>query len=82
MKTFDFTQATISHNLKDPHSKALEPGRLSLMLALATQSHRGGGLRWGGRVHHVHPHPLPCGVKSPTQQGKPSPIVRGKEMGF
>jgi hypothetical protein len=28
MKTFDFIQVTISHNLKDPHSKALEPGRL------------------------------------------------------
>ena len=25
MKTFDFIQATISHNLKDPRSKALEP---------------------------------------------------------
>jgi hypothetical protein len=29
MKTFDFIQATISHNLKDPHSKTLEPDRLS-----------------------------------------------------
>ena len=29
MKTFDFIQATISHNLKDPHSKALEPDCLS-----------------------------------------------------
>jgi len=29
MNTFDFIQATISHNLKDPHSKALEPDRLS-----------------------------------------------------
>jgi len=25
MKTFDFIQATVSHILKDPHSKALEP---------------------------------------------------------
>ena len=25
MKTFGFIQARISHNLKDPHSKALEP---------------------------------------------------------
>jgi hypothetical protein len=29
MKTFDFIQTTISHNLKDPHSKALEPDCLS-----------------------------------------------------
>jgi hypothetical protein len=29
MKTFDFIQGTISHNLKDPHSKALEPDCLS-----------------------------------------------------
>jgi len=25
MKTFDFIQTTVSHNIKDPHSKALEP---------------------------------------------------------
>jgi len=30
----------------------------------------------GGKVQDVHPHPLPCGVKSSTPQGKPSPIVR------
>jgi hypothetical protein len=30
MKTFDFIQATVSHNLKIPHSKALEPDCLSL----------------------------------------------------
>ena len=29
MKTFNFIQVTISHNLKDPHSKALEPDCLS-----------------------------------------------------
>jgi len=29
MKTFDFIEATISHQLKDPHSKALEPDCLS-----------------------------------------------------
>ena len=29
MKTFDFIQATISHNLKDPHPKSLEPDCLS-----------------------------------------------------
>jgi hypothetical protein len=32
MKRFDFIQATISHNLKDPHSKALEPDCLSPFL--------------------------------------------------
>jgi hypothetical protein len=30
MKIFDFIQMTISHHLNDPHSKALEPDRLSL----------------------------------------------------
>ena len=29
MKTFDFIQATISHDLKDPHPKSLEPDCLS-----------------------------------------------------
>jgi hypothetical protein len=29
MKTFDFIQATISHQLKDPRSKVLEPDCLS-----------------------------------------------------
>jgi hypothetical protein len=29
MKTFDFMQASISHNLKGPHSKSLEPDCLS-----------------------------------------------------
>ena len=29
MKTYDFIQATISHNPKDPHFKALEPDGLS-----------------------------------------------------
>jgi hypothetical protein len=42
MKTFDFIQMTISHNLKDPHPKALKPDRLSPFLAIATQSHRAG----------------------------------------
>ena len=42
MKTFDFIQMTISHNLKDPHPKALEPDCLSPFLAIATQSHRAG----------------------------------------
>jgi len=37
MKTLDFIQATISHNIKDPHSKALEPDCLSPLLAIATQ---------------------------------------------
>jgi len=33
---------TISHNLKDPHPKALEPDCLSPFLAIATQSPRAG----------------------------------------
>jgi len=42
MKTFNFIQETIFHNLKDPHSKALEPDCLSPPLfAIATQSPRG-----------------------------------------
>jgi hypothetical protein len=47
MKTFDFIKATISHNLKDPHSKALEPGCLSPLLAVTTQSLRGEGYMKG-----------------------------------
>jgi|GEM_PF-3984330 len=42
MKTSDFIHATISHNIKDPHSKALEPDCLSPLLAIATQSPREG----------------------------------------
>jgi hypothetical protein len=30
MKTFDFIKTTIPHNLKDPHSKTLEPDCLFL----------------------------------------------------
>jgi len=41
MKTLDFIQSAISHNLKDPHSKALEPDCLSLPLAIMTQSLEG-----------------------------------------
>jgi hypothetical protein len=41
MKTFDFMQGTISHNVKDPYSKALEPDCLSPLLAITTQSHQG-----------------------------------------
>jgi hypothetical protein len=44
MKTFDFTQSAISHNLKDPHSKALEPDCLSPQFAIMTQSLKGGKL--------------------------------------
>jgi hypothetical protein len=44
MKTFDFIQATISHNLKDADSKALEPGCLSPLLGVTTQSLEGSGL--------------------------------------
>ena len=41
MKTFDFIQAVISHNLKDPHSKALEPDCLSPLHSITTQSLEG-----------------------------------------
>jgi hypothetical protein len=41
MKIFDFIKATISHDLKDPHSKALEPGGLSPLLAVTTQPPEG-----------------------------------------
>jgi hypothetical protein len=43
MKTFDFIQSVISHHLKDPHSKALEPDYLSPPLAIMTQSLGGEG---------------------------------------
>ena len=56
MKTFDFIQMTISHNLKDPHPKALEPDCLSPFLAISTQPHREG-----------HPAGLP--VKFPALKG-------------
>ena len=47
MKTFDFIQATISHNLKDPHSKALEPDYLSPFACDCDTTSKGGGLGWG-----------------------------------
>jgi hypothetical protein len=43
MNTYDFTQGTISQNLKDPHSKSLEPDYLSPHLAITTQSLDGRG---------------------------------------
>jgi hypothetical protein len=43
MKIFDFIQATISHNLKDPHSNALELDCLSPRLAIATHPLGGEG---------------------------------------
>jgi hypothetical protein len=48
MKTFDFIQATISHNLKNPHSKTLEPDCVSPFLVIKTQSLDGEG--WRGRI--------------------------------
>jgi len=44
MNTFGIMQATISHNLKDPHSKALEPDCLSPRIAITTQSLKGRGI--------------------------------------
>jgi hypothetical protein len=48
MKIFDFIKTMIPHNLKDPHSKALEPDRLSPsskseVFHITTQSPRGEG---------------------------------------
>ena len=44
METFDFIQAIITLNLKDPHSKALEPDCLSPpLLAITTQPLKGEG---------------------------------------
>jgi len=51
MKTFDFIKATISHNLKDPLSKSLEPDCLSPFAGhYDTVSKRGGLGRGGGFV--------------------------------
>jgi len=49
MKTFDFIQMTISHNLKAPHPKALEPDCLSPFPAIATQS------LWAGSFTPIYP---------------------------
>jgi hypothetical protein len=43
MKTFDFIQSLISHHLKDPHPKALEPDCLSPPFAITMQSLDGEG---------------------------------------
>jgi len=43
MNTFGIMQATISHNLKDPHSKALKPNCLSPRIVIMRQSLSGGG---------------------------------------
>ena len=41
MSTFGIIQTTISHNIKDPHSKVLEPNCLSPRIAIMTQSPAG-----------------------------------------
>jgi hypothetical protein len=46
-------KATISHNLKDPHSKALEPDCLPPRLAIATQPLRGEGVEGRSSVFHA-----------------------------
>jgi apolipoprotein N-acyltransferase len=43
MKTFDFIKTTIPHNLKDPHSKILEPDCLSPFASDYDTVSRGGG---------------------------------------
>ena len=50
MKTFDFIKVSISHNIKDPHSKFLEPDCISPFLAITTPSHRGEGGARGKRI--------------------------------
>ena len=50
MKTFDSPQETISHTLRHPHSKALEPDCFCPWLAIATQPSRGG---WGRRSRQI-----------------------------
>jgi hypothetical protein len=42
MKMLNFIQSPISLNLRDTHSKALEPERLSPPLAITTQALEGG----------------------------------------
>jgi hypothetical protein len=55
MEALDFIRMTISHNLKDPHPKALEPDCFSPFLAIATQSLRAGSftLRKSKEVRQV-----------------------------
>ena len=66
MKTFDFIQVTISHNLKDPHPKALEPDCLSPFIAITTQSQRAGS--------------LPIGRQEGAQHNKESTLPGGHEL--
>jgi hypothetical protein len=47
MKTLDFIQVTISHHLKDPHSKALEPDCVSPFACDYDTVSSGGGPGWG-----------------------------------
>jgi hypothetical protein len=49
MKTLGLIQSAISHNLKDPHSKALEPDCLFPPLAIMTQPCWGEGCPPDGR---------------------------------
>ena len=55
MKTFIFIQAAIPHNLKDPHSKALEPDGLSSLFAIAAQSPRREGKSEGLGSNYLFP---------------------------
>ena len=45
IRTFHFPQETISHTLKQPHSKALEPDCLGPGLAITTQPQKADGWR-------------------------------------
>ena len=71
MRTFDFIQSVISHNLKDPHSKTLEPDCLSPPLAIMTQSLVGGDDGEGEKS--CSPSPLRA-IGSSEPEAPPSPI--------
>jgi hypothetical protein len=74
MNTCDFTQGTISHNLKDPHSKSLEPDCLSPHLAITTQSLDGRGSEGGADTVHAC---LPR-LRSINSAG-PGPVGKGTD---
>jgi hypothetical protein len=67
MNTFGIIQTMIPHNVKDPHSKALEPDCLSPRIAITTQPLMGEGAGEGG-----------TSCVSPSPQS--SPPVGGEEV--
>ena len=61
MNAFDFIQATICHDLKDPLSESLEPDCLSPRIAITTQSLK-------GKEHYDFP-PLQVGANRSSGEG-------------